>query len=250
MRDYQIELEKRVAFLKSALEEAGATGFVFGNSGGKDSALVGILCQKAAANTLGLLLPCTARRGFEEDRRDALALSKAFHIQSATIDLTAVKTQFLECLAPVGPVEGMAAANMTPRLRMAALYAVAQSRGALVVGTGNRSEGYMGYFTKWGDGAYDLDPIADLTVTEIYEFLRFLGAPVEIIEKAPSAGLFEGQTDEGEMGVTYAAIDGYLLRGEGTPEDIERIEGAHRRTQHKRQPPLRYTDEQQEGRPW
>ena len=78
----------------------------------------------------------------------------------------------------------------------------------------------MGYFTKWGDGAYDFNPIADLTVTEIYEFLTWLHAPENIIRKAPSAGLFEGQTDEQEMGVTYAAIDKYILTGEASEHDI------------------------------
>ena len=98
----------------------------------------------------------------------------------------------------------------------------------------------MGYFTKWGDGAFDFNPIADLTVTEIYEFLRYLGAPSRIIEKAPSAGLYEGQTDEQEMGVTYAAIDTYLTQGTGKPEDIAIIERAHARTAHKRRMPARY----------
>ena len=92
----------------------------------------------------------------------------------------------------------------------------------------------MGYFTKWGDGAYDLNPIADLTVTEIYEFLRFLNAPQSIIDKAPSAGLFEGQTDEGEMGVTYAAIDRFLMTGEGEEADLAIIERFHKRSEHKR----------------
>ena len=98
----------------------------------------------------------------------------------------------------------------------------------------------MGYFTKWGDGAYDFNPISDLTATEIFDFLRFLGAPNEVIDKAPSAGLFEGQTDEQEMGVTYAAIDTYLTQGTGKPEDIAIIERAHARTAHKRRMPARY----------
>lgn len=102
---------------------------------------------------------------------------------------------------------------------MLTLYAVAASENRLVCGTGNRSESYVGYFTKWGDGAYDMNPIADLTVTEIYEFLRFLDAPSRIIEKAPSAGLFDGQTDESEMGMTYAELDKYIL-GDDVSEKI------------------------------
>lgn len=96
---------------------------------------------------------------------------------------------------------------------MATLYAIAASENRLVAGTGNRSEAYVGYFTKWGDGAHDFNPIDDLTVTEIYEFLRWLKAPECVIEKAPSAGLFDGQTDEGEMGFTYKELDTYLGGG-------------------------------------
>lgn len=95
----------------------------------------------------------------------------------------------------------------------------------------------MGYFTKWGDGAYDLDPIADLTATEIFDFLRYLNAPKNIIEKAPSAGLFEGQTDEKEMGVTYKAIDEYIMTGKTDPESQAIIERYHRNSEHKRRMP-------------
>ena len=94
----------------------------------------------------------------------------------------------------------------------------------------------MGYFTKWGDGAYDFNPIADLTATEIFAFLRYLNAPESILEKAPSAGLFDGQTDEEEMGVTYAAIDEYLTEGTASDKDIAIIERYHARSEHKRKP--------------
>ena len=99
----------------------------------------------------------------------------------------------------------------------------------------------MGYFTKWGDGACDFNPIADLTATEVLDFLRWLGAPKSIIEKAPSAGLFDGQTDEKEMGVTYRAIDEYLTEGTASDEDLAIIERYHRRSEHKRRPIPVYT---------
>ena len=124
--------------------------------------------------------------------------------------------------------------NIAPRLRMTALYTIAAADGRLVAGTGNRSERYMGYFTKWGDGACDFNPIADLTATEVFEFLRWLKAPLSIIEKAPSAGLFEGQTDEKEMGVSYAAIDRWLFTGEANEHDRAIIERYHRNSEHKR----------------
>jgi NAD+ synthase len=130
--------------------------------------------------------------------------------------------------------------NLAPRIRMTTLYAIAASENRLVAGTGNRSECYMGYFTKWGDGACDFNPIADLTVTEIYEFLRELGAPEAILTKAPSAGLFDGQTDEQEMGITYQAIDAFLLDGTVTAADkviLDRFNGV---SEHKRRLPSQY----------
>jgi len=118
---------------------------------------------------------------------------------------------------------------------------VAQSRGALVAGTGNRSEMYVGYFTKWGDGAYDFNPIADLTVTEVYEFLDYLEAPENIRRKAPSAGLYEGQTDEAQLGVTYREIDEVILTGTtANPEAEAKIARHHAVTGHKRTDPPRY----------
>ena len=101
----------------------------------------------------------------------------------------------------------------------------------------------MVYFTKWGDGAYDLNPIADLTATEVFEFLRYLRAPQAVITKAPSAGLFEGQTDEEDMGVTYAAIDKYITTGEANEHDKAIIDRYHARSAHKRRDPLRYHGE-------
>ena len=177
MRDYQAELEKRVAYIQERLQSAGAKGIVYGNSGGKDSALVGILCRKACDNVLGVMMPCQSKRNFGEDMVDGLAVAKQFDIETVTVDVTAAKEALLQSVEGVMPLADMAKANMNPRLRMITLYALAQSRNALVAGTGNRSEYYMGYFTKWGDGAYDLNPIIDLTVEEIYEFLRFLNAP-------------------------------------------------------------------------
>lgn len=242
MRNYEQELKNRVAFIKKTLNDANAESIVYGNSGGKDSALVGILCKKACENTLGILMPCQSKRNYEEDTKDGLEVAQKFEIETITVDLTPIKETFVKTLSTQLDVSPLANANINPRLRMITLYAVAASRGALVAGTGNRSEGYMGYFTKWGDGAHDFNPIADLTVTEIYEFLAYLQAPESIIKKAPSAALFEGQTDESEMGVTYAAIDDYILNGKGSPNDISIIESFHKKSEHKRQMPLTYSE--------
>ena len=123
---------------------------------------------------------------------------------------------------------------------MTTLYAIGQAEGRLVAGTGNRSEAYMGYYTKWGDGAHDFNPISDLTATEIFAFLEYLKAPRSIIDKAPSAGLFDGQTDEDEMGVTYRAIDTFLMTGEASDQDLAVIERYHSRSEHKRRPIATY----------
>lgn len=240
MRNYGEELKKRVEFIQRALADANAKGIIYGNSGGKDSALVGILCKKATDNVLGVIMPCESKRNFGEDMEDGLKVAEQFGIDYITVDLTDAKKAVCCQISAVADISDAARANIAPRLRMTTLYTIGQSKGYLVAGTGNRSEVYMGYFTKWGDGAFDLNPIADLTVTEIYEFLEYLNAPENIIKKAPSAGLFEGQTDEMEMGVTYAEIDEYIFSGKGKPEAIAKIESAHRRSAHKRRPSLTY----------
>lgn len=227
----------RVKWIRKVLAEAGAKGVVYGNSGGKDCTLVGILCRMATENVTSIVMPCESKRNFGIDRDHAYLIGEKYGIKTEEIDLTPVKQEFRKVLSSSAPENGLSFANINPRLRMITLYAYAQSHGYLVAGTGNRSEATMGYFTKWGDGAHDFNPIADLTVTEIYAMLRELDCPAVIIEKAPSAGLFEGQTDEGEMGITYAAIDEYLLEGKGTPENVARIERTKKATAHKRTMP-------------
>ena len=236
MRNYQDEFEKRVAYIRAKLREAHADGIVFGNSGGKDSALVGILCKAACSNTLGVIMPCASRQNYGQDRDDGNALASQYGIETRIVDLTAVREAELKALEGVASLSDMAVANIAPRLRMTTLYTIGQSENRLVAGTGNRSEIYMGYFTKWGDGASDFNPIADLCATEVFEFLRFLNAPASIVEKAPSAGLYEGQTDEKEMGVTYRAIDAFLLQAEVNDADKAVIDRYHGRSEHKRRP--------------
>lgn len=236
MRDYKKEFEGRVAFVKQLLKESGAKGIVFGNSGGKDSALVGIICKAACEDTVGVIMPCSSKRNYELDARDGQELARQFGIESRVVDLSPVKEAMLSQLASAAEVNKTADVNIAPRLRMTTLYAIAASEGRLVAGTGNRSEAYVGYFTKWGDGAHDFNPIGDLTVTEIFEFLRYLDAPACIIDKAPSAGLFDGQTDEDEMGFKYAELDELLLTGSTNERALAIIERMHRGSEHKRRP--------------
>ncbi|MBP5165875.1 MAG: NAD(+) synthase [Oscillospiraceae bacterium] len=240
MRDYKKETENRTAFIRERLKESGSEGIVYGNSGGKDSALTGILCKLACGNTLGVIMPCMSKRNFGEDMKDGLEVAEKFGIETRTVDLSAAKETLMRQIGEAAELNDKALVNIAPRLRMITLYAIGAAENRLVAGTGNRSESYMGYFTKWGDGAYDFNPIGDLSVTEIYEYLRWLGAPENIIKKAPSAGLFEGQTDEAEMGVSYAAIDRFIDGGEVTPREREIIERYHRASGHKRRLPPVY----------
>ena len=242
MRDFEFETKSRVRFIRSVLADAGADGIVYGNSGGKDSALVGILCKMACENTIGLILPCGSKRNYDADKTDAETVAEQYHLATHVVALTDVKTILAHVIGEKVRLTDAALANMAPRLRMTTLYAVAASENRLVAGTGNRSEGYMGYFTKWGDGAFDFNPIADLTVTEIYDFLRYLGAPDNIISKAPSAGLYDGQTDESEMGITYQSIDDFLLTGETNEGDRTVIEAYHAASAHKRRMPVAFGD--------
>lgn len=240
MRDYKVELENRIKFVRDLLKKSGAKGIVFGNSGGKDSALVGIICKMACEDTVGIIMPCASQRNYGIDTDDANEVAEKFKIETRTVDLTATREEIIKSVEKVTELNSQALSNIAPRLRMTTLYAIGAAEGRLVAGTGNKSEAYMGYFTKWGDGAHDFNVIFDLTATEIFEFLRYLEAPKSVIEKAPSAGLFDGQTDEDDMGVTYAAIDKYITTGEASEKDKEIIERYHSRSLHKLEPIVRY----------
>ncbi len=249
--DCKTEIENRVEWIKKVLADSGAQGVVYGNSGGKDCTLVGALCKLACDNVIGVIMPCQSAQNYGSDRDDAIAAGRHFGIEQAEIDLTQTKNEIVDALSKGGyPLdvasggrERDAAININPRLRMTALYAIAQTRGCLVAGTGNLDELTMGYFTKWGDGGYDFNPIADLTVAEVYELLEELGAPQSIIKKAPSAGLYPGQTDEAELGVTYGEVDAYLKGQEVSDGAKAVIERAKRRSEHKRRLPLRYGEQ-------
>ena len=242
-RNWQEEYDGRVSWIRELVKTSGVRGLVFGNSGGKDSALVGILCKAACADTVGLIMPCASKRNYGADAADARALADRFGIETRTVDLTQAREAMIAAAAGAAELNDMALNNLAPRLRMTALYAVAAAENRLVAGTGNRSEIYMGYFTKWGDGASDFDPIADLTASEVFEFLEYLGAPRRIIDKAPSAGLYDGQTDEREMGVSYAAIDRWILSGEGEEDELAVIRRFHGRSEHKRKPISTYRED-------
>lgn len=234
MIDFEKEVNARVEFIRDMLKKTGAKGIVFGNSGGKDCALVGILSKMATDNVLAVIMPCESKQNYGSDKSDAEKLCEKFSIDYKIVDLTAAKKDIMASIGEELPNGSVI--NIAPRLRMTTLYAVAAKYGYLVAGTGNASERYMGYFTKWGDGAFDFNPIADIKATEVFEYLKYLGAPESIINKAPSAGLFEGQTDEKEMGVTYQEITDYMEGKEVSEKSKAIIEHYHRTSEHKRRP--------------
>ncbi|MBX5465421.1 MAG: NAD(+) synthase [Clostridia bacterium] len=230
-------VERLAGWLEAARRRAGAEVYVVGLSGGVDSAVTAALCRRTGAPVVGVLLPCHSR---PEDERDAREVAESLGVELVRIDLApaydALRTACEAALGPQ-PERSLALANLKPRLRMATLYFVANARNGLVVGTGNRSELYVGYFTKYGDGGVDLLPLGGLVKSEVYELARELALPRAVLEKPPSAGLWPGQTDEGEMGLAYADLDRYLLTGQARPEVAERVEAMHRRSQHKRETP-------------
>ncbi len=242
MRDCETEIRERVAFIKNLLAEAHADGIIYGNSGGKDCTLVGALCKLACENTVGVIMPCSSNRNYGSDRDDAIAAGKTFNIEQRTVDLTPVRESLLSSLEGVTEPNAQMLTNIAPRLRMTTLYAIAAAENRMVAGTGNKCELFMGYFTKWGDGGSDFNPIADLTVEEVYALLGYLGAPESIIKKAPSAGLFEGQTDEDDMGVTYAAVADYIEGRTVSDHDRAIIERYHTRSEHKRRMPKTFRE--------
>jgi len=242
LRDYNAELNARVNFIKRLLRKTGAKGVVFGNSGGKDSVLTGVICRKATENVLGVIMPCGSSQNYGRDREDALRVSELYKIDYAEADLKEARDALVRATEKRQRLSAESIANIAPRLRMATLYAVARERNYLVAGTGNRSEIFMGYFTKFGDGAYDFNVISDLTVTEIYEFMEFLEIPADIINKPPSGGLYDGQTDEGEMGVSYKEIDEYILSGKTNARAEAVIKKANKLTSHKRRQPKLYKE--------
>ena len=201
---------------------AGARGYVFGLSGGIDSAVVAKLCQMAAPQrVLGVMLPCYSH---PQDEEDARLVASAFSIPVARVDLEPAFDALTDSLMhavkglpthvdSVDIKQQLPEANVKPRLRMASLYFIANSLNYLVAGTGNKSELTLGYFTKYGDGGVDVLPIGGLVKSEVRALARELGVPERIITKPPTAGLWVGQTDEAEMGFSYDTLELYLEHG-------------------------------------
>lgn len=240
-------IEKIVSWIEKQVKEAGAKGCVFGLSGGLDSSVVGALCKKAFPDgVLGLLMPCCSPA---EDLRYAREIAERFAIPTELIELDPVFRQlYLQFEGkPYDNKEmNLAVANLKPRLRMVSLYYHANKLNYLVVGTGNRSEAVMGYFTKYGDGGVDILPIGGLLKSQVTKLAKDLGIPDSIIKKKPSAGLWHGQTDEEEMGITYEVLDKIILGLDRRdfkgldPKLVDKVKQKLASTEHKRRMPPVY----------
>ncbi|HPU48154.1 MAG TPA: NAD(+) synthase [Syntrophomonadaceae bacterium] len=228
-----------VNWLREQVALAGAEGVVVGVSGGVDSAVAAVIAKRAFPdNCMALILPCESQIS---DRLDSQMFLEEFEIPYRVVELdniyTLLLTQFQSYIKIEGSKGRLLRANIKPRLRMIALYYSAQGRNYLVLGTSNKSELSVGYSTKYGDNAVDLQLLGDLLKTEVYELARYLKIPDYIISKPPSGGLWEGQTDEEEMGVTYRDLDRYLATGQGEPKVVEKIEKMIKDSEHKRRMP-------------
>lgn len=214
------------AWLKERIEEAGSDRFVLGLSGGIDSAVVAGLCARAVGpgRVLAVIMPSSS---ISQDAVEAHKVADAFGIAPATIDLTAVADTIFAAMPSEDELYGeilnesipdgsearlkLARANVRPRSRMIANYYLANLSRGIVVGTGNKTEYMIGYSTKYGDAGVDLAPLIDLYKFEVRAVARAIGVPESIVTRPPSAGLWEGQTDEDEIGISYDDLDRTLL---------------------------------------
>ncbi|WP_167131750.1 ammonia-dependent NAD(+) synthetase [Paramicrobacterium chengjingii] len=247
--DPREEIERRVSFLDGYLSATGAAGYVLGISGGQDSSLAGSLCQRAverrrargdAAEFLAVRLPYAV----QNDEADALlALEFIAPDRAVTFNIEqSVNGVVDEYARATGErISDFNKGNVKARARMVAQYALAGADGRLVVGTDHAAEALTGFYTKFGDGAADVIPLSGLTKRQGASMLRALNAPPRLYEKIPTADLLDdepGQSDEANLGLSYADIDDYLEGVEISHEAAERIESAFMRSRHKRTVPV------------
>ncbi|NJE49473.1 NAD+ synthase [Thermococcus sp. 9N3] len=246
--DFNSVVEIITAFIREKVEEANAEGVVIGISGGIDSATTAYLAVRALGRerVLGLIMPYYQNRDVE----DARLVCSSLGIECREINIKPIVDSFVSQLGFQPDRRNLG--NIMARTRMVLLYAHANEKNCLVLGTSNRSEFLTGYFTKWGDGASDYAPLINLYKTEVWEIAKLIGVPERIIEKKPTAGLWEGQTDEDELGISYRLLDEILWRlvdllkdkdeiaeELGIPiERVEYVENLVKRSEHKRRLPL------------
>jgi NAD+ synthase len=245
--DYK-ELASNISnWIKEYVESANCRGVVLGLSGGIDSAATAALAVKALGKekvvTLGLPI-----ESLPQDLEDGKFVADHLGIKFLVCDLTATYKEYIKVLPSGMETNQLAMANIKPRLRMTMIYFVGQSLGGyLAIGTGNRTEIAIGYFTKYGDGGVDFEPLGALYKCEVREVARISGIPERIVTRPPSAGLWEGQTDEGEIGLTYDVLDETLYRLDHNldleglnQKDIEKIKKMMKAAEHKNKTPPLY----------
>ena len=229
LEEYLLEIEK---FLKEYLEQSGCKSFVLGLSGGVDSYLVAAIAKKAVGKEK-LFCYAIDIDSNKADVSDAKQVAKELDLNLEVINLSKTYHSYLKELKGKDFIR-LTKSNLKVRMRMVALFAFAQEHSGLVLGTDNWDERYVGYFTKYGDGAADLLPIVYLTKGEVREAAKLYGLSSILAERVPTAGLFEGQTDESEMGVNYVDLDNFLLGKKVDKSVEERIEHLHKISDHKR----------------
>jgi len=230
--------QKLTDWLREQLVQRDARGFVIGLSGGIDSAVTAALCKRACPeHVLGIIMPCFSN---PQDAVDARLVADALNVPVQTVVLDQPFLLMVQLLTgkTYDPADNdLTIANIKPRLRMTTLYFFAARNRYLVAGTNNRTELTVGYFTKYGDGGADLLPIGNLTKCQVWELAECLGVPRPIIEKAPCAGLWAGQDDEQELGVTYREMDQYILTGKADERVRRLVEELAAKNAHKNQMP-------------
>ena len=218
-----------VKWIQKQVTIAGFKGVVVGISGGIDSAVVAALAKRAFPQTaLGLIMPIET---MGQDFDDAQKIANEININIKKIDLT---NSFVTIKNELGVTKKLAVANIKPRLRMVALYAFAQEKNMLVLGTDNAAEWLLGYFTKYGDGGADLLPIVHLTKGEVRMLAKALKLPRFVLQKRPSAGLWPNQIDEAELGLSYNDVDAYIRGKKVNSQVILKIKAYESKTSHKR----------------
>lgn len=229
LEQYLKEIE---SFLKDYLESNHMDSYVLGLSGGVDSSLVAAIARKAVGKDR---LYCYAIdiESNPQDIIDAKRVAKELDLNLKVVNLTGTYHSYLKDLSGEDFIR-LTKSNLKVRMRMVALFAYAQEKKGLVLGTDNADERYVGYFTKYGDGAADVLPIVHLTKSEVRDAAKMYGLSEILANRVPSAGLFEGQTDEKEMGISYKDLDDFLLGKEIDLKAKERIEHLHKISEHKR----------------